>query len=82
MIIDHETFRELTLHVRRASDGLLSAAREIADACDGEPGPEEEQTLGQALDSLVASNNEFVVVERILRVVWQENREDLEPRTS
>jgi hypothetical protein len=79
MIIDDDTFTQIALHVRRASDGLLSAARQMAVLCD----PEQESELRpdgltEAVESLVAMNDEFIVLERILRAVWEANREERE----
>ena len=77
MIIDDDSFTEIALHVRRASDGLLSAARQMAILCD----PDDEnhlqrEGLTDAVESLVAMNEEFIVLERILRAVWEANRQD------
>ncbi len=75
MIIDDETFTQIALHIRRASDGLLGAARQMAVLCD----PENEHELRRdgltdAVESLVSMNDEFIVLERILRAVWEANR--------
>jgi len=55
MIIDDETFTQIALHIRRASDGLLGAARQMAVLCD----PENEHELRRdgltdAVESLVS----------------------------
>jgi len=75
MIIDDETFTQIALHIRRASDGLLGAARQMAVLCD----PDNEHDLRRdgltdAVESLVSMNEEFIVLERILRAVWEANR--------
>ena len=75
MIIDDETFTQIALHIRRASDGLLGAARQMAVLCD--PDNEHElrrDGLTDAVESLVSMNEEFIVLERILRAVWEANR--------
>jgi hypothetical protein len=75
MIIDDETFTQIALHIRRASDGLLGAARQMAVLCD--PDNEHEMRrdgLTDAVESLVSMNEEFIVLERILRAVWEANR--------
>ena len=79
MIIDDDTFTQIALHVRRASDGLLAAARQMAVLCDPEQEPEPRpEGLTDAVESLVAMNEEFIVLERILRAVWEANREERE----
>jgi len=80
MIIDDDTFTQIALHVRRASDGLLSAARQMAVLCDPEQEEAALQTDGltDAVESLVAMNEEFIVLERILRAVWEANRQERE----
>jgi hypothetical protein len=75
MIIDDETFTQIALHIRRASDGLLGAARQMSVLCD--PDNEHEirrDGLTEAVESLVSMNEEFIVLERILRAVWEANR--------
>ncbi|MFT4570871.1 MAG: hypothetical protein ACI8TX_001175 [Hyphomicrobiaceae bacterium] len=76
MVIDNETFTELALCVRRASDGLLDSARLLA-VLSNPRGSEEldREGLTHALDAMVAMNHEFVSVEGILRTVWDANRE-------
>lgn len=77
MVIDNETFTEMTLSLRRASDGLLDAARLLAAL--GDPGrrvAEEGPELTCALEALVSMNREFVSVETILRSVWDANNKE------
>jgi hypothetical protein len=75
MIIDDETFTQIALHIRRASDGLLGAARQMAVLCDPDNQNElRRDGLTDAVESLVAMNEEFIVLERILRAVWEANR--------
>jgi len=79
MIIDDETFTQIALHVRRASDGLLGAARQMAILCDPEnDGELRKDGLTEAVESLVAMNEEFIVLERILRAIWEANRVERE----
>lgn len=79
MIIDDDTFTQIALHIRRASDGLLSAARQMAVLCDPErEGEIRRDGLTDAVESLVAMNEEFIVLERILRAVWEANRQERE----
>ena len=77
MIIDDETFTQIALHIRRASDNLLTAARQISVICD----PEEKTVsdrgeLMGAVESLVAMNEEFIVLEQLLRAIWEANRSE------
>lgn len=79
MIIDDETFTQIALHVRRASDGLLGAARQMAILCDPEnDGDLRKDGLTDAVESLVSMNEEFIVLERILRAIWEANRVERE----
>ncbi len=79
MIIDDETFTQIALHVRRASDGLLGAARQMAILCDPENGGDlRKDGLTEAVESLVSMNEEFIVLERILRAIWEANRVERE----
>jgi len=75
VIIDDETFTQITVHIRKASDGLLGAARQMAILCNPEEeGGDRQIGLTDAVESLVAMNEEFIVLERILRAVWEANR--------
>src|SRR5687767_14929484 len=77
MIIDDETFTQIALHIRRASDGLLGAARHMAVLCDSdEEGQLRDGGLSDAVESLVSMNEEFIVLERILRAIWEANRQE------
>ena len=79
MIIDDESFTQIALHIRRASDGLLAAARQMAILCDPEnDGDLRKEGLTEAVESLVAMNEEFIVLERILRAIWEANRMEKE----
>lgn len=76
MVIDNETFTELTLCMRRASDGLLDSARLLAALSDPTQTADiDRERLTNALEAMVAMNREFVSVEEILRTVWDANRE-------
>lgn len=77
MIIDDETFTQIALHIRRASDSLLGAARHMATLCDSEEGEAlRPGGLQDAVEALVAMNEEFIVLEQILRAIWEANREE------
>jgi len=77
MIIDNESFTQIALHIRRASDGLLSAARQISTICEpkDECDPQRGDLMG-AVESLVAMNEEFMVLEQLLRAIWEANRSE------
>ncbi len=74
MIIDEQTFTEITLHLRRASDDLLGAARRLALYCDPDRNLDDRGELLEALESLVAMNRQFSSIEEMLRVIWETNR--------
>jgi hypothetical protein len=74
MIIDRETFTELAVHLKLASDAVLTTARHLAVLSNGNSGPEE--NWAGTLDSLMAMNSEVTVMERILRALLEANREE------
>ena len=74
MIIDRETFTELAVHLKLASDAVLTTARHLAVLSNGNNGPEE--SWAGTLDSLMAMNGEITVMERILRALMEANREE------
>lgn len=77
MIIDNESFTQIALHIRRASDGLLNAARQISTVCDPQSEkPSERGDLMGAVESLVTMNEEFMVLEQLLRAIWEANRSE------
>ena len=77
MIIDNESFTQIALHIRRASDNLLTAARQISTICDPQDqAPTDRSDLMSAVESLVAMNEEFIVLEQLLRAVWEANRSE------
>jgi len=74
MIIDRETFTDLAVHLKMASDALLSTARHLAVLSNEDSGPEEH--WAGTLDSLMSMNTEITVMERILRALMDANREE------
>ncbi len=74
MIIDRETFTDLAVHLKMASDALLSTARHLAVLSNADNGPEE--NWAGTLDSLMSMNTEITVMERILRALLDANREE------
>jgi hypothetical protein len=74
MIIDRETFTELAVHLKLASDAVLATARHLAVLSNGDNGPEEH--WAGTLDSLMSMNSEITTMERILRALMEANREE------
>ena len=77
MTIDRETFTELAVHLKLASDAILKTARHLTVLSNGDPS-NEEQWAG-TLDSLTAMNTEITVMEKILRALMEANREEESP---
>jgi len=75
MIIDDRSFLDIAVHLRHASDEMLSATQRLARLCDPEmPVGSDRTELVCAVDSLVQMNREFVAAERVIRAVWDANR--------
>ena len=77
MIIDEKSFLDLAVHLRHASEDLVSAAQRLSRLCD--PDLEVGRDRGElvsTLDSLVHMNREFASAEKLIRAVWDANRED------
>ena len=74
MIADRDTFTELTVHLKRASDALLRTASHLAvlSRADVEP---EDRAAG-ALDELITMALEMAAMERILRALMDANHEE------
>ena len=74
MTADRETFTDITVHLKRASDALLRTAQHLAvlshDARD------REQRCAGALDELIAMAIEMAAMERILRALMDANAEE------
>jgi hypothetical protein len=74
MLIDRETFTELTVHLKLASDAILKAAHHLA-ALSGAAVASEEGYVA-ALDRLMAMAIEMVAMEKILRALMEANAEE------
>jgi hypothetical protein len=74
MIIDRETFTELAVHLKLASDAVLSTAKHLAVLSNGQTTPDEH--WAGTLDGLMNMNTEITVMERILRALMEANREE------
>ena len=66
MIIDRETFTELAVHLKLASDAVLATAKHLAVLSNGNTTPDEQMNM----------NQEITVMERILRALMEANREE------
>ena len=77
MIIDRETFTELAVHLKLASDAILKTARHLAVLSNGDSSNEEH--WAGTLDSLMAMNTEITVMEKMLRALMEANREEDTP---
>ena len=77
MIIDNESFTQIALHIRRASDGLLSAARQISTVCEPQDdGSAQRGDLMGAVETVVSMNEEFMVIAQLLSAIWEANRSE------
>ena len=74
MIIDRETFTELAVHLKLASDAVLATAKHLAVLSNGNSPPDED--WAGTLDGLMNMNTEITVMERILRALMEANREE------
>jgi hypothetical protein len=73
MIIDRETFTELAVHLKLASDAILKTARHLAVLSNDS---ESEEHWAGTLDNLMCMNTEITVMEKILRALMDANREE------
>jgi hypothetical protein len=74
MIIDRETFTELAVHLKLASDAVLTTAKHLAVLSKDNSLPDEH--WAGTLDGLMNMNTEITVMERILRALMEANREE------
>ena len=74
MIADRDTFTDLTVHLKRASDALLRTASHLAVLARADVEPEDR--CAGALDELIAMALEMAAMERILRALMEANHEE------
>ena len=74
MIIDRESFTELTVHLKLASDAILKSGRQLAGLSSD--GAAVEGRCASALGEMTALAIELMAMERILRAVMQANRDE------
>jgi len=77
MIADRETFADLTVHLKRASDALLNTVRYMTLHGHGAEGDER---CPAPLDQLVTMAVELATMERILRALMDANDEEIARR--
>jgi predicted translin family RNA/ssDNA-binding protein len=74
MVIDTESFTELAVHLKLASDAVLSTARNLAVISGAMPPEVHRQEWEATLDSLMNMNKEIQYMERLLRALMEANR--------
>ena len=74
MIADRESFTDLTVHLKRASDALLRTAQHLASLCRADADPQE--PAAGALDELIDMAIELAAMERIMRALVDANHEE------
>ena len=72
MIADRESFTDLTVHLKRASDALLRTAQHLASLCRADADPQE--PAAGALDELIGMAIELAAMERILHALMDANQ--------
>ena len=74
MIIDRETFTEVSLHLQLARDTVSRTAGHVAVLSNGDGGSEEHWV--RLLDELMAMTIEMTALEEIFGAVAEANREE------
>ncbi len=74
MIVDEESFTEVTVHLKRASDSLLRVARHFMVLASDETSSEDR--WAHALGEVMAMASEMVAMEHILRALMEANHEE------
>lgn len=78
MIIDKETFTELCVHLKLASDALLNTAKHLAVISNNDDGRNQDEWTS-TLSALTAMNIEITFMEKIMRALLEANREEPSP---
>jgi hypothetical protein len=76
MIIDRETFTELAVHLKLASDAILKTAHHLAAISSTGGTPSEDAEWAGTIESMMSVNNQITIMERLLRAVMDANRID------
>lgn len=88
MLVDRETFTEIALNLKLASDGILKTARCLARISDAEDFAQHQGYEGavdywqEALDGLVTMNTAVTTMERLLHALLEANKEEAPPEPS
>jgi hypothetical protein len=76
MIIDRETFTELAVHLKMASDAILSTTNHLA-AINGPTSPTSDDAEWEGtIESMMSVNLQITVMEQLLRAVMDANHAD------
>ena len=75
MIIDSETFTELAVHLKLASDAILQSACYLHAFNSVKSQSEEDAVWKGAIESMMAVNKQITVMEKLLRAVMDANKE-------
>jgi len=73
MIVDGESFVELAVHLKKASDALLDTAKHLSHISNNDHSGQEEE-WHDTLGALVALQAEFTYMERLMRALLDANR--------
>jgi hypothetical protein len=77
MIIDRETFTELAVHLKLASDAILSTTQHLAAInAPAESTPSEDAEWEGTIESMMSVNHQITVMEQLLRAVMDANHSD------
>jgi hypothetical protein len=76
MVIDNETFTELAVRLRMASDAILTAARNLT-VLGTNDGPPPEAAWGGTIDSMLSLSNQLGALDRLLYAVLDANRDQV-----
>jgi hypothetical protein len=76
MVIDNKTFTELAVHLRMASDAILTTARNLT-ALGTNDGTTPEAAWGGTIDSMLSLSNQLGVLDRLLYAVLDANRDQV-----
>lgn len=73
MMIDRETFTEIAVHLKLASDAVLKIIRALSMVSNTHP----EVDFGDSLDAILGMNKEILFLERTLHAVMEANCDDV-----
>lgn len=77
MIVDRETFTELAVHLKMASDAILSIAQSMGRLSSvPNDNPQVDEEWARAINFLKAMNLEISIMESLLRALYEANKDD------